>query len=522
MNAKYSVLLTVGLCMEIQSVAQTVQWAVRPTSAQIEGYGDLFKIRKNGKTGLIDRHNQIVIPTAYDSITSFRDGYALAMSRIGNQLKIDAVISEGDYELQPLSEEVFATRYTWFSDGKMPVKGHGGWGYLGTDGNMAIPCQFQQAYPFSEGFASVKIEDKAYYINRNMDYLNIEAGYGDLVFASTFLGNEAVVYSSNMKGYVINRKGRTLRPYKVKVDQLKPNKYDHSVGDKTQLFKDQVQMMEQDNSYSVYKENNLYGYKKDGRIVLPAQLETADHVRGDYANVRYKGQNGVLHFVEGTFKMEMEKNTLSVNQGVAEKGYLRLQLPPALEDAAVRVRMTNSHGKDLYVRANSNQGVLRSYSFSPIEMPESSDSEQCLLEVWNDNLLLWKQPLMVTYSVLAKPEKEIDVVDSIVIPKPIIRIASLSLSTPRANSKRASPKNEFFVTVTVTNTGDERGNANIALLVDGQQLGNKNVSVRGRGSANAVFTIPGVKKERFAKVKALLRNNGRTSQEASIHFLPFY
>ena len=520
---KRILLLIASFYLTCPLVAQTVQWAVRPTSAQLEGYGNLYKVKKNGKCGLIDRHNKTIVPADYDSISSFHDGFALAMNRRGNQFKIEAVIYDGDYDLQPLSEEVYATRYDWFSEGKMPVKGIGGWGYLGTDGNMVIPCQFQQAYPFSEGLASVKIDDKAYYINRNMDYLPIEAGYGDLVFGSTFSGNEAVVYSANMKGYVINKKGRTIRPYKVKVDQLKTNKYDHSVGDKAQMFEKQVQQMDQDNSYEVYKERNLYGYKKSGHIVLPAQLEAASPVHGDYANVRYKGQNGIIHFVDGTFNLQIDNNTIAViNKETTEKGSFRLNIPPTLEDASIRLKMIDNHGKELIVQPNSSLGTLRSFSFQPIETPQDSENLNCSLEVWNDNLLLWKKPCEIKYTVAA-PTNDISVVDSVAeSTKPTMRIASLSVSPPRANSKRASPKNEFFVTVSVSNSGDARGNANVALIVDGGQAGNKTVSVRGHGSANAIFAITGVKKERFAKVKAILKNNGRMSQEASIHFMPFY
>ena len=107
---KKILILIVSFYLTCPLDAQTVQWAVRPTSAQLEGYGDLYKVRKNGKCGLIDRHNKTIIPADYDSISSFRDGFALAMNRRGNQFKIEAVISDGDYDLQPLSEEVYATR----------------------------------------------------------------------------------------------------------------------------------------------------------------------------------------------------------------------------------------------------------------------------------------------------------------------------------------------------------------------------------------------------------------------------
>ena len=79
------------------------------------------------------------------------------------------------------------------------------------------------------------------------------------------------------------------------------------------------------------------------------------------------------------------------------------------------------------------------------------------------------------------------------------------------------------MTVTVSNSGDERGNATISLYVDGKPVGNKNISVRGQGTADAIFPVSDVRKERYAKVKAILRNgkNGKNSDEANIHFMPF-
>lgn len=507
--------------------SQTVQWAVRPTSAQLEGYGRLLKIRKNGKTGLMDHNSREVVPARFDSISPFRDGFALAMNRSGKQFKIEAVISDGDFEMQPLSEIVYATRYMWFSDGKMPVKGADGWGYLGTDGNMAIPCQFQAAFPFSEGYASVLIDDKAYFIDRNMDYLPVEAGYGNLVFASTFLGNEAVVYSGNSytpKGYVINRRGRILRSYKVKATELVINKYDHSVGDKSQQYKEQVEQLELDSRYSVYQENRLYGYKKNGEIVLPAQLEKAEPVRGDYANVRFKGQNGVLRMIDGRFSIHFSNNQITVSGNQISKGNLSLSIPSALEDASIQIRMIDNQGKEMVVQAYNNQGTNRTYSFLPVEVPRASSSSNCRLEVWSDNLMLWEKDCLVDYLV-KEQHKEVAVEEPIIKEEtsPKLKIASLSLSKPRAKGKRANPKNDFYVTVTVSNSGDERGNAAVSLFVDGKPVGSKNISVRGQGTADAIFPVSDVRKERYAKVKAVLKNgkNGKNSDEANIHFMPF-
>ena len=94
--------------------AQTVQWAVRPTSAQIENYGNLLKVKKDGKCGLIDLNNQEVVPVMYDSISPFRDGFAIALNKVNNQLKIESVLSEGDYELmQVIAKYLFENNETF-------------------------------------------------------------------------------------------------------------------------------------------------------------------------------------------------------------------------------------------------------------------------------------------------------------------------------------------------------------------------------------------------------------------------
>ena len=65
-----STLLTIlGLLIVSMAESQTVQWAVRPTSAQIENYGNLLKVKKAGKCGLFDLNNNEIIPVSYDSIS---------------------------------------------------------------------------------------------------------------------------------------------------------------------------------------------------------------------------------------------------------------------------------------------------------------------------------------------------------------------------------------------------------------------------------------------------------------------
>ncbi len=514
--------------------AQSVKWAVRPRSAIIENYGDLLKVTTSGKCGLVDMNNQEVIPVQYDSISPFRDGFAIVMNKVGNELKIEGVISDGDYELMPVSETIYATRYMFFSEGKLPVKGSNGWGYLDTDGNIVIPCVFQTAYPFSEGFASVKIDNKAYYINRNMEYMPIEVGYGSLVFASTFSGNEAVVfsgYSLTPKGYVINRKGRVIRKLKEKISEVRVNSVDHSVGNKAQIYEGQVTQSDVDTRYSVFQENGLYGYRKDGNIVLPAQLDKAEPVRGEYANVIYKGMSGVLHIIDGSFSAELEKSQIDVVDNQVERGFLRISIPEEMVDAPLRLRMIDGNAHEMAVQALTTQGESRSFSFLPAQTPKNSKTLNYTMELWSENLLLWKgngsvnykvsKPVAVGETVKIAPEKPAGAVaTSSSRASTKVRIASFTISAPKAKGKRADPFNTFNVTVNVSNSGDQTGKATVSLYVDGKKVGSRSSNVKGRSTTSFPFAaVTNVKKERYAKVRATL-SDGTSSDEANIHVMP--
>lgn len=524
------ILTTASLLVSIGINSQTAQWAVRPSSAQIENYGNLLKIRKGGKCGLSDMNGNEIVSASYDSISPFRNGYALAMSFSGKRMKIDAVISDGDYEVQPVTEDVYATRYMWFSEGKMPVRSNDGWGYLGTDGNMVIPCQFQVAYPFSEGLASVLLDDQAYYIDRHMDYLPVEVGYGNIVYGSTFSGGQAIVYSGESytpKGYIINKRGRIVSNYKVKIESTERNENsDHSVGERSTSFDSNMQEMSINSIYSVYQDGGLYGYKRNGRVIVPAQFESAEPFHGDYAKVRYLGQNGIIQIVDGDVTADIETPNIEITNKKG-RGYLRLNLPSSLEDAAVRVRISDEQGKEMTVFANNSQGTSRTYTFFPTVIPQNSVTRRHKIEVLSDNLLLLKKSCDLAFTIREIKETKTATTTTVKVPTNTntsssqkMHIASLSLSTPKATAKRANPKNNFFVTVSVINSSDVRGSASVSLYVDGKVVGTKGVSVRGNGSANAIFAVSGIKKEHYAKVKAALKE-GKTSQEAIIRFLPF-
>ena len=226
-----------------------------------------------------------------------------------------------------------------------------------------------------------------------MNYLPVEVGYGELVFGSTFSGQEAIVYSGyslTPKGYVINKKGKVIRKIKEKLNELKVNKYDHSVGNRAQQYKEQVQLLDVDSRYDVFQENGLFGYKKDGIVVLPAQLDKAEPVRGEFANVQYKGMDGVLHVVDGSFSAQLDNSKIDVLGKDVERGFLVVDVPEALVDAPFQLVMVDDNGDKMLVNSLTTQGEKRSFSFLPTKVPSKSGTVNYSMELWSENLLLWK------------------------------------------------------------------------------------------------------------------------------------
>ena len=54
-----------------------------------------------------------------------------------------------------------------FSEGFASVKSNDKWGFIDTKGKMVIPCVYDAAWPFSKGFALVKSNEKWGVINQS-------------------------------------------------------------------------------------------------------------------------------------------------------------------------------------------------------------------------------------------------------------------------------------------------------------------------------------------------------------------
>lgn len=133
----------------------------------LEPYRDWF-----GSYGFTDSLGNIVIECRYDDVKEFSEGYAPVLSRGGN-------ISENGSVFGSLS---------------LTLK----WGYIDTSGMIVIPCRFDIANPFSEGYAAVMYGNKWGFITYDGDTL-VSYKYDEV---RDFVNGCAAVRRGSRWGYI--------------------------------------------------------------------------------------------------------------------------------------------------------------------------------------------------------------------------------------------------------------------------------------------------------------------------------
>lgn len=102
-----------------------------------------------------------------------------------------------------------------------PVKKNGKWGYIDQTGKLVIPCQWDKADPFSDGFAVVKDKEGFYYIDKRGTRRFPVQSYRE---ASSFRERRAAVKSYNKYGY-IDVSGNLVIPFRYdKVSDFSDNR----------------------------------------------------------------------------------------------------------------------------------------------------------------------------------------------------------------------------------------------------------------------------------------------------------
>jgi len=145
------------------------------------------------------------------------------------------------------------------------------WGYINKENVVVIPFQFQNAYGFSEGLASVELDDKYGYINENGEFeIAPNFSYG------RYFNNGIALIGQDGLEYLINRKGEKITEGSSDLAMLNDN-------------------------YIAYKNNGLYGIKDLSGKILKAPFMSDFYGYSDgLAGVKIQGKWG---FMDENFKI---------------------------------------------------------------------------------------------------------------------------------------------------------------------------------------------------------------------------
>lgn len=221
---------------------------------------DFFIVSKNGKYGLINKKNDIILDFLYNDIIEHSTNYfflnkgstwTLVNINTNQQIQFNnekfpgynntfkkkkeelwgVIDKEGNWIVEPIYEQVDD-----FNEGYVALKLDGLWGYADSNGEIIIPHMFKEADPFYKGTARVIYKGKNWYIDEDgnfvkeclEDYTNRQLRYSEGL--ATFECNDKWGYLNEEKEVVIEPKYDYVESFSeglaVAIVEINKNSYD--------------------------------------------------------------------------------------------------------------------------------------------------------------------------------------------------------------------------------------------------------------------------------------------------------
>ena len=406
--------------------AQTIQWLVKPNYDNISRLNSsIFKNRVQ----LVNIEGQNLLTFLADSVTNYCEDKALVLDKSGDGFKVRGIVNELGVFIK-VEGEYFTNQYSFYSEGLVSVVGTSGKvGYLDSNGELVIPCQYRIARPFIKGWASVEPAEwqkQTVYIDRQCKTLKIPNFHnGKVIMGSSFnsLGEALVAYYDNDNA-VINTKGEVIRKYDRKEHVTPIRSYDFAFDESGKNgIPDSSLEISFDTDPSPFSSGQLMGYEKADRIVIPPQFTQAGRFANGCAIICQDDKFGIVKLVDGTFSGSFEGEDLLVATEAKAPTYTyTLTIPESLNPYALQIMFDIGDGKMQTVRLQGNK-----YEFTPF-IDDNSDVCMMKMQVVSDGLLLWTDSL--DQSVMN---------------------VSLDISLPVAISERANEQDAFRVQAVITN-----------------------------------------------------------------------
>ncbi len=492
-------LLVLFFAVDVQ--AQTVRWTIKPDYDSVEMCADgLYKVKKGSKYGILNKDGAEVVPVCMDVLTSFSEGFALALNNEGAGYRLKGIIGDNGYYM-PVYEEWYVKDYPFFSEGKLPVYNiRGRYGYIDSSGRVVLDFKYFGIHPFSEGFAAVTTvkskKSKVSYINERGETLNLNE-VGAIYFGSTFKNGEALVIPKDGSHIIINKYGNILG-----LDKSPSKRFDwkNSLADGPTERIDDKYEPEYDNYPATFSLGEKWGYRTADFVILPPQFDLAYPFSKGYAVVSVNGKEGLLKLLPEDFSFKTVSETIS-SDGSGKKSVVYSVTVPAEWQGRSLTLKCDVAGISFHQNAVGNDRKEREFSFT---LAEGSR----VLTLMGDGIVL----------------KQVEKVEPV---RPSSYKDQLKVSVSPTKVK-ANHKDTASVGVSVTNLSQSHLNVSVEARIAGVRLCTYECSLTGGEKSKAKyasFSTKGMRKRenRTVSVTVMVKETGeKFTVNRKIEIEPFF
>lgn len=485
--------------------AQTAKWVIAPKYSSIVFYGKgLYKVKTGRHVGILDDKGNVIVPVNADSITAMTEACALVLQYEEEKYRLKGILHE-DHRFVVISDEWYVGDFPFFSEGKLPVYNKSGkYGYVGTNGALLIDFEYGNVHPFSEGWAAVsqgknllslikkKSKQKVFYIDGQGRTMTLQSDIGDIYSGTTFKNGEALVITKDNRYCFINTSGQLTR-----IDNNVMLAFDERYALQTEAEAPQEKPSQTVfyDGPTTFSENDLYGYKQAGKIMLPPQFDEATPFFQGFAIASVNGEYGLLKLVDGNFSCVTATGSLKTSEkGMRSVDYV-VSVPKEWENSALELTCVTD-GKD---KTSSLQpgtaSPKRTFSFI---IPQGNQE----LSLSGEGLTVWNTSMGTLGNTYGELSEDISI--------------SIHPSTVKANARDNAP-------VTVILKNNTAAALEFTVTVTGKQLKTVNRKVKlASGQSQKISTYFMKVKKADSRTVSVATSLSSNTVSKRIQLVPFF
>lgn len=476
-----SLVLLLGNCM---GWAKSTEWLVTPQYDQMEGYSsDLYRVVRDGKSGLVSSEGKVVLAPEYDLILNFYEGIGV----FGNYTSEGAVIKGTVTEENKISyaSEVYylLNDYPFYSEGYIPVMDDSGqYGYLNENCRPAFKFSNDETRPFSEGFAAVGEGNDFHWLTTTGEEIFLSLPNGSFPYGGTNFYN-GIAYLWDEYGedfYILDASGdvRKISPRELTVDYL----YRVDSGEGTQVNYKQYDGR-YNQAWQPVEKNGKWSYKDSkGNILSSFQYDDVDYFQGLSARANVDGKWGLLQIVEDkeSFFTKADNKVHVFSNKKGSDCTFRLSVPDKWKDENLIVSIKDPETGETFDLRKKQDNVY-AFTYHPDES-KTTLSKTFVIDVKKDDVSIWQG------------EENYDFAQAIRL------LASLRVKN------KADASNRCFVTATISNPSSIPVTTTVTLSGGGSnsqfntQKVNLTIPANSRRSVTSAFILRGVELDGWCAV----------------------